>query len=156
MDAVVRRWLSTAILVLSGLPDRKVRGHPFAVLGSHGNNHLRIRIRAQADLKATHTLFDPLDQHVPTTAYRYQHRCRHAPLAGRAQASTYRSFSRFSEISVGKHHHMVLRSTKGLDPLAFVGGSLIQVAGHRGLEPTKLTAAIPGEPESCRLPHCRH
>ncbi len=115
-----------------GFSNSEVGGHAITMLGGHEWTHLRVRVRANTDRQSRHSRLDAFDQLVATTAHRHEDRRGHTPFTGRAITGAHRGFGGVAHVRVRQDHHMILRATKCLHPLAFVSSGLVDVTGHGG------------------------
>ena len=87
---------------------------------------------------------DGVDQRVGDVADRDGDGQRHAALAGGAVGRRDDRVRGHVDVGVGEHQGVVLRAAEGLDPLAVGPCRSRRCSWAIGVEPTKLTAAMPG------------
>ena len=108
-----------------------VGAHAVAVLRRDERAHLRLGVGPGADDHRGHPRRDRLDELVADRADGDDDRDRHAALAGRAETGRDGGVGGRTDVGVGQHHHVVLRTAEGLDPLAVPGARLVDVPGDR-------------------------
>ena len=110
----------------------QVGGHLVSVLAGDEGSHLGVRVAPRADPDLRQAFPNGLDQRIGDISHRCHHADRHAALAGGSVGGRDRRIGRHANIRVRQHHHVVLRTTQRLAPLAGCRGVLVDIARHRG------------------------
>ena len=98
--------------------------------GDH-RTHLRRRIGAVSNDQLVGAHFDGFNQRICDIADGHHHRDRHTSFSGRTVGRAHGGVGGKVEICVGQDHHVVLRTTQRLDPLAVRRRGVIDVLGDR-------------------------